>query len=146
MTTLGFFVLFLGWFLVGLSIGYAVERLMRPRKRLPTLPATIRSANRVGVRLNAEPLSMPTVPQTEEGEMNMTTDDLIQTIQKLVLDEGDIVVIKPSHDLTLKQSEMIEERVARVLKAAGRKVEVLMLPKGFEIELLKASTLPKGDA
>ena len=74
--------------------------------------------------------------------MNMSTDDLIETIRKLAIEEGDVVVVKSDYHLTAAQVERITEKITATIAAAGRQAHVLFLDKGMDIEVLKTSALP----
>jgi len=75
--------------------------------------------------------------------MNMSTDDLIETIRKLAIEEGDVVVVKSEYQLSAEQAKRLTDKIAKTIAFAGREAQVLVLDKGMDIEVLKTSALPQ---
>ena len=67
---------------------------------------------------------------------------LVNEVQRLRIEDGDIVVVRCDQILTKEQAEVMAERVRRALSQASRKAPVLVLSGGIDIEILKSSQLP----
>jgi len=61
----------------------------------------------------------------------------IQEIKRMTLHDDDILIVKTDHRLTTKQAETIREQVLQVLQGTDRDVRVLVMPVGFDIEVLE---------
>lgn len=66
----------------------------------------------------------------------------IETIAKLDIVEGDVLVVKTDMCLTPDQRQILRHDVTSAVLRAGKKCSVLILENGVSVEIVKTSQLP----
>lgn len=67
--------------------------------------------------------------------------DLEQTIQKLALEDGDVIVVRSPKPLRQDVIGVIRMQLHHLIDCSGKKAQVLVLDDGLSIEVLKLSGL-----
>lgn len=69
-------------------------------------------------------------------------DELEIEVQKLVPEDGDVVVLKTTRPISAESAEVLHRTVERLAFRLEKKIDCLVLSDGIDIQILKTSQLP----
>lgn len=78
------------------------------------------------------------------AELETRLETIVVELANLVLNPGDTLVVKADTKLSALQEERLRRQLNDFLKLPERGVKTLILPKGMDLEILKAQETTHG--